>query len=311
MLKKLTICIPTYNRLSFLKKQINFLNSEIKQNKSLLNHINFIICDNASEDDTGIFLEELTNENDFFECHLNTENLGLIGNVNKLLSLSKTDFVWFLSDDDEIEKGGLTQVIDIISNYNNLNFIFLNLHVNGKKSFIPNSGLISNSKKVAIEIFDESYGSLVLISSCIYKRENLNKLKEHRFFDNLLSPLLYSFYCCSVGDIYIFEKPLVNFRTNNASYYSFKRNLKLKFEGYVQILESFTEFGYDKKEINSLIKNFIKNHSTSHFIYMFLNFSNAIWLLKKHYSIIEIILHPYYLIKDFLKRVFFNNLKKL
>ena len=304
MSKKLTICIPTYNRLRFLEKQITFLKSEINQNKSLLDDIDFIVCDNASEDETDVFLKKLESKNDFFKCYINSDNLGIIGNVTKLLSLSKTDFVWFLSDDDELEKGALKNVINIISNHNNLNFIFLNLFVNGKKSFVPNNGLISNSKEVAIEIFNESYGSLVLISSCIYKRENLNKLKKHKFFNDLHSPLLYSLYCCSVGDIYISKTPLVNFRTGNASYSGLIRSVKYKFEGYVQILESSIDFGYSKKNIFDSVRKFMKNQNISYFIYMFLNFSNSISLAKKYFSLIEIILFPLYAIVNLLEKVF-------
>ena len=81
MSKKLTICIPTYNRLRLLKKQIAFLKSEINQNKNLLDDIDFIVCDNASEDDTDVFLKKLEIKNDFFKCYVNSKNLGLIGNV--------------------------------------------------------------------------------------------------------------------------------------------------------------------------------------------------------------------------------------
>ena len=302
--KKLTICIPTYNRLAFLKKQINFIKSEVDENENLLQYINFIVCDNSSEDGTDVFLQKLELTHDFFDCHVNSENLGLIGNVVKLLSLSKTDFIWFLSDDDELEKGSLNSVISIISDNSSLNFIFLNFFVRGKRSFVPNTGLIANSKEVAIEIFNQSYGSLVLISSCVYKRENINNLKKHRFFSDLHSPLLYSFYCCSRGDIYISKMPLVNYRAGNASYAGLIRSVKYKFEGYVQILESSIDFGYSKKNIFDLVRKFMKNQSISYFIYMFLNFSNSICLIKKYFSLIEIILFPLYAIVNLLERVF-------
>jgi glycosyltransferase involved in cell wall biosynthesis len=299
--KKLTICIPTYNRLAFLKKQINFIKSEVDENENLLQYINFIVCDNSSEDGTDVFLQKLELTHDFFDCHVNSENLGLIGNVVKLLSLSKTDFIWFLSDDDELEKGSLNSVISIISDNSSLNFIFLNFFVRGKRSFVPNTGLIANSKEVAIEIFNQSYGSLVLISSCVYKRENINNLKKHRFFSDLHSPLLYSFYCCSRGDIYISKMPLVNYRAGNASYAGLIRSVKYKFEGYVQILESSVDFGYGEKDVFSSIKKFMKNQSFSYVIYLFLNPRNAIYLVTTYFSLVEIILIPIYAIVNLFK----------
>lgn len=304
MSKKLTICIPTYNRLRLLKKQIAFLKSEINQNKNLLDDIDFIVCDNASEDDTDVFLKKLESENDFFKCYVNSKNLGLIGNVTKLLSLSTTDFVWFLSDDDELEKGVLNNVIDVISSNNNLNFIFLNFFVNNKKAFIPYSGLISNSKEVAVEIFKQSYGSLVLISSCIYKRENLNNIKKHKFFNNLHSPLLYSFYCCSIGDIYIFETPLVNFKTGNASYSGIRKNINFKFEGYIPIVESLVDFGFSERDIYNMINKFIKTQSPFHLLYLFINLSNSMFLFKKYYSLKEKLLFPIIFFQFLLKSTY-------
>jgi glycosyltransferase involved in cell wall biosynthesis len=279
MSKKLSICIPTFNRLRFLKKQINFLKSEINQNKSLLDDIDFIVCDNASDDGSDIFLKKLESENDFFKCYVNSDNLGLVGNVNKLLSISKSDFVWFLSDDDTLEKGVLNNTIDIILKYDNLNLIFLNFTFNEETGFIPKAGLIKNSKEIAIEIFKKSYGSLIFISSCIYKRENLNKLSNHKLVNEITSPLLNSFFCCSKGDIFITGKPWVDFRTDNASYAGLKHNIqKIKFEGIIPILESLNDFGYSNYEIQQLTSSFMKNQIPSFILYFFINPWNAVKL---------------------------------
>ena len=72
----------------------------------------------------------------------------------------------------------------------------------------------------------------------------------------------------------------------------------------MQILESSIDFGYSKKNIFDLVRKFMKNQSISYFIYMFLNFSNSICLIKKYFSLIEIILFPLYAIVNLLERVF-------
>ena len=298
VIKKLTICIPTYNRVDLLKKQLVFLKSEINQNKNLLNEIDFIICDNASSDETNVFLKNNEAENNFFKYYINSSNLGLIGNITKLLSLSNSDFVWFVSDDDELFKGVLDKALHIILNYDNLNYIFLNFTCNSQLGFVSRDGLIKDSKTEAIKMFNESYGSLILISSCIYRRSNLMEIKNHKFSNQLSSPLLFSFYCCSKGNVFFSEKPWVCFRSGNASYAGLNRNLKLKFEEYVQILEVLVEFNYNKKEINDAIRNFLKTQSLSFLIYIFFNFSNSINLLTKYFTLFDILIFPISIIKS-------------
>ena len=282
--KKLTICLPTYNRYKFIKNQLAFFNNEFNDNKSLNEKVEFIVADNASNDCTADFLAQYKKENNFFNYVVNSENLGLVGNIVHLLNLAKTEYVWFVSDDDELNHGVVQQVVEIIENHNNPEYIFLNFLVFGNKNFTGKCGLREDSKKAALEVYREDYGSLILMTACIHKKNNLLEIQDNDMFKWLSAPLLYSFYSCSKGSIYLTNESWLNYRHGGASYASFKTVSKLKFEEFIPILESLPKFGYDKKEVKKTIKIFFKKQSHAHFLYNFINLSKSLRLYK-YYSI--------------------------
>lgn len=282
--KKLTICIPTFNRLKFIKKQLGFFNEQLENNKALIQDVEIIVADNASTDTTALFLSEYKKQHNFFNYLINSSNLGLVGNIINLLNVSKTEYVWFVSDDDDLNAGVVEKILGIIKENRNPEFILLNVSVLGKKNFTGKCGLRVDSKKAAMEVFREDYGSLVLMTSCVYKRKNLLELSDNVMFKWLAAPLLYSFYSSTKGPIYLTDEVWINYRHGDASYAGFKTYSKLKFEEFVPILEYLPKFGFDKVEIKKTIQIFFEKQSHSHLLYNVVNFTNSIRLYK-YYSI--------------------------
>jgi glycosyltransferase involved in cell wall biosynthesis len=287
--KVLTICIPTYNRSEYIRNQLSFFHRQIQKNSNILNSVRFIISDNASTDETLEILKTLQNEYNFFEYTSNKLNLGLVGNIISLLNSANTKYVWFVSDDDIIKDGVIEEVINIISCNNAPEFIFVNYSFKGKKGFNGNTGIRFDSKNAALEVYQQAYGSLVLISSCIYKKENIIELNTNLMFQWLSAPLLYSFYSCTKGPVYITKEDWIIFNSGNASYAGFIRILKLKFEEYVTILEYLPQIGYEKSSVMKTIQFFFENQSHAHFLYNFVDFFKSIRFYK------------YYKLKTFFK----------
>jgi glycosyltransferase involved in cell wall biosynthesis len=278
--KKLTICIPTFNRLKFVENQLGFFKEQFKNNKLLMEYVEVIVADNASTDNTALLLSEYKNKHQFFNYVVNTSNLGLVGNVVNLLNLSKTEYVWFVSDDDDLKNGVVEKILEIIKNTGNPELIYLNYSLNGNPGFTGDEGLREDSKKAVLDVFREHYGSLVLITACVYKRNNLNELSNNPMFKWLSAPLLYSFYSGAKGPVYLTNEVWIDYRIGNASYSGLKTISKLKFEEYVPILESLPKYGFDKLEIKKTIKLFFEAQSHSHLIYNFVNLRNSLRLYK-------------------------------
>lgn len=289
--KKLTICIPTYNRAEYIKNQLSFFQKQVQTNKNILDSVRFIVSDNASTDETPEILKRIRYEYDFFEYTSNSSNFGLVGNILKLLNFSDTEYVWFVSDDDELKEGIIDEILNIIANNESLEFVFLNYSSNGKEGFSGKSGYRLDSKNAALEVFRESYGSLVFMTSCVYKRKNLLELSNNSMFKRLSAPLLYSFYSCSKGAIFITSDIFIKFRPGNASYAGFRRNLKLKFKEYISILEFLPKFGYPNSEVKKTIQIFFEKQSHAHLLYNFINFIDSLRLYR-YYSFNTLIKFP-------------------
>jgi len=297
--KTLTICIPTYNRKFYLEKQLIFFQKQISNNKNILDQVHFIVSDNASTDDTQSMIEAFDKKSKFFDFYSNSKNLGLVGNIIASLNRSVTDYVWFVSDDDHLKDGIIELIIDAIHN-NGPEFVFINYLTKSKPSYKGANGLQADSKDVALEIFNQSYGSLVFMTACVYKRKNLEILSDNEMFTWLSAPLLYSFYSCSKSPIYIIGEPMITFSQGNASYAGLKRILKLKFEEYIPILESLPKLGYDHIKVSRSIKLFFKYQSHSHFLYNFISPFNSLKLYK-YYNISTFFAIPLNIIKYLFK----------
>ncbi len=103
------ILIPTYNRKFLLEKAIK---SILQQSYK---HINIIISDNNSDDWTCKYIKKYVDNKNIFYFK-NTQNIGSLHNCRKLIyEYSKSDYVLFLSDDDELyDKKYIEKCVNII-----------------------------------------------------------------------------------------------------------------------------------------------------------------------------------------------------
>lgn len=208
-MKVLSICIPTFNRSSFVISQLDFLKKEIMQNEFSLE---VLVSDNNSEIYHKDILNSYSRENDFFKLYNQNENLGLIGNINFLLSESNSEFVWFVGDDDILLEGVLERIFSILKRNLNLSYIFLNYKVFKweRQNIIAEfdleveSGVLENGQEFLINLFDR-YGSIMMfITSNVYSSKILKGYVDSNLSElSIESPLTYSFLCSSFGFSYV------------------------------------------------------------------------------------------------------------
>jgi glycosyltransferase involved in cell wall biosynthesis len=138
----LSICIPTYNRIKYLKVLLNSLVLQINE-ANLNDNIEIIISNNNSDDGTLEFLESFKKEHSTIriETNHNENNIGVVKNIIKLVTLSKAKFWYFIGDDDYIPAGILGLIVeDLNINQNIPVHIFNQL----------NNQVINQSKEVSI-----------------------------------------------------------------------------------------------------------------------------------------------------------------
>lgn len=98
---KYTIAIPTYNRPDLL---IQAFSSACKQDFE--GEFEVLIVDNSDNNQTLDILKEHTCENLYY--YKNEENLGMFGNWNRCIELSKGEYLTILNDDDILSRNYLS-----------------------------------------------------------------------------------------------------------------------------------------------------------------------------------------------------------
>ena len=183
MYKKLTIAIPTFNRYTDLRITLNFFLSEIAElKKEDATLINLHVQDNNSEDNTMHYLEgsnivdQFRKYNSSISFESNSRNLGFDQNVKLCFLNSKSEYIWLVSDDDQVFKNSLKYILDICKNNIDLahmlfeQYPFLELSKFSRKETYLEEKL---SKKSLY-----SFIYLPKLTSFIYKLEEVNKVFE-------------------------------------------------------------------------------------------------------------------------------------
>src|SRR5437763_13060965 len=94
---KISICIPKYNRIDYLLKSLDIIQSQIYSN------IEVVISDACSTDSTERDIKALIPSYKFpIVYHRNSVNLGYDANYRKSIELATGDYVIVIGNDDSI-----------------------------------------------------------------------------------------------------------------------------------------------------------------------------------------------------------------
>ena len=161
---KLTIAIPTYNRIHQLKDTVELLLPQ------LCPDVQINIFDNCSDTPVEYALSELAQSG--IKIHRNKVNIGLSGNFIKCFEECESEWIWILSDDDTPKHNSVKVILEYISAHKDLSFINFNSNLCNHSGYtlldtfnIGQTELISNLM---------SFSNLLFVSSSVY---NISKLK--------------------------------------------------------------------------------------------------------------------------------------
>jgi len=114
----LSITIPTYNRPDSLKKlNTNFLSRVVGRSNG---GVEVIVCDNSDLKQAEKNRVNLKKSN--VQYRKNSKNLGFSGNILRCLQEAKGEFLWIISDDDEVDIDDFFQFFTWLKNQNSYNF---------------------------------------------------------------------------------------------------------------------------------------------------------------------------------------------
>jgi hypothetical protein len=255
-MKLLTICIPTYNRGEHAIRQLEYFRKEINGYEDFTS---IIVADNQSEIEHRERLINYHNDNCFFDLKLNDTNLGLVGNLYYLSSMSNSQYIWFVGDDDILLEGLLDKLVPILQQEDNC-YVFLN-HVgirNEPDNIVMKMDLSKyetyyrdNCKAIISDIFKKYGGVNMFITANIYPRNYVREIAQCERYPNTADPLLFSFYSAAKSSLYIIKDIYILDQYANISWINESQENRLIH--VPTIICELNKFGYDKMEIKQIL----------------------------------------------------------
>lgn len=111
---RLTIAIPTYQRLKWLRQSLARVLEQVATRPA--SDVEVVVSDNASTDGTWEFLQAEANRHPMLRIHRNAQNLGAEGNVYLLPGMARGRWLWTLGDDDFLLPGAINTILTTLSN---------------------------------------------------------------------------------------------------------------------------------------------------------------------------------------------------
>jgi glycosyltransferase involved in cell wall biosynthesis len=180
--KTLSICIPTYNRVDELEKNIINLIPICKELD-----IEIIISDNNSDDMTCEVVNNCIILYDKIKYYKLESNRGIDYNINNVITKATSDYCWLLGDDDSVFNNALITILYFINEFNP-DFLLLNCE---ERDIVNNNLLRPRFFNLENEfdfispdvLMSKFSGIMTLLSACVVKRENWEKvlLEEYNF----------------------------------------------------------------------------------------------------------------------------------
>lgn len=279
----LSICIPTYNRAKYIKKNIELLIEFIKKN-NLEKNIEIIISNNASSDETEKILYFFQKENFDIDLKIynHKESLYIIENIIFVAKQSKNNYFMWLGDDDYIEEKYLLEILNIIEQNKFYREIFCILP---SFRFIDTNGNLLPGGRGIIdrrEVYEKSFKSCMKnsikghqMSGLVFSKKILEEYQKKQV-NNMYPFIFFVAYTAIHGKVYYVPEYPVKVTQGEKKYWNYGKDgliseifdnyKKFKqisyfqrsiLEIYILYTQSWRYFQYKKKVI-SCIFNILK-----------------------------------------------------
>lgn len=248
----LTIGVPTFNRRPYLQRCVDSILDSISRCDA---NVELLISDNASGDDTPVYLAELADRVRSVRVIRQVENIGAERNFRALTKQAAGRFIWIVGDDDCLEPGAVALVVChlrdgatcLVCNYSiwdkDLTRVIATRGLRVKKD------VRVRSKDAVMRLFGLNLG---YISSVVISRALFTTLSdgEYEAFSSYGFPFMYAAFAglSMECELQYISTPIVINRSGNSGGYDwyryFVRGSSLIFERLVH------EFGYRRLGVN-------------------------------------------------------------
>jgi len=266
---KLSICMPTRNRASFIAETLENVISQSDE------RIEIVIVDGASTDNTEEVVRRFQRKFDNIVYYRGDENPGVDRDMARTIELARGEYCWMLSDDDLLAPGAIKRMLkEIESGYEiylcNITECDLSLKPRRERFWLSGEikdrvfNLHDNVEIVEYCNSANSIGALFsYMSSIVLCREVWNKNGYNYDFDGsayALASTLLAFTKCECRLKYI-KDPLVLWRNDNESFQNeggLVKRFLLDFDGYLKLADRCLNNDWNVR--NSFLKVMTREH---------------------------------------------------
>lgn len=232
---KLSICIPTYNRSTYLYETVLAFIPQL-----LPYGIEICISDNSDNIETEKMVELLLEIYPHIRYQRNKNNIGIDRNIYAATAMAKSEYFWIFGDDDLPESDAIDQIYAKLSD--NPDLLMINSCPVGKnmepmrvKNLV---GLYEDRSYTNAEKFlvDLSWYS-TFIGGLVVNKGLWSTIKPDRYYDTVFVHvgIIFEMLKNKEPSIHFISKPLIFYRTDNASWSA--EHTKIQLELWPKVIE--------------------------------------------------------------------------
>lgn len=319
MNKKLSICIPTYNRCSMLSETIQSIAKQIGPD------VEIFVSDNGSTDGTVELLKKFEKNILNFRWYQFEKNVGFDKNLINLFRQAQGEYCWILSSDDWAESNSIHTLLQVLNENQNISGITINgraysfdmkkqTQISTFSNYLKlNKDIKFDSAENAFSEIGEYYG---FISAQVVKKNHALNIIENYPVDNYYNGYVHVYIIGMIlkkwpNWIYL-SKPMIKWRSGNDSLASIGRVNRLAVDviGFSNIsavlwTKYSKTYNHVQKRVckfivcGSVLETKISNLSSIKYVYSILKLCIPVYWNYKIFWIraIPIMLLPAYILK--------------
>jgi glycosyltransferase involved in cell wall biosynthesis len=263
---KVSLCIPQYNRIPFLLKNLEFIAQQTYPN------IEVVISDDASTDNTLEEIEKLKSTYKYPLIYFRHQvNIGYDANLRKSLELSTGDYCITLGNDDTINKvDDIERIVSFLQANDLPELGFCNyIEDHNRETIITRASttqVIGTGDAIALKYYRSfSYVAGIIIRKDVFNQVNTNKVDGSVYVQMYFAARIIS----NGGRLFMYKEPVIikDIRINGSMANSYRDTLMRSWKelkpidgGLKQVIwavtEGFKDAGVDLQRITyKVLKN--------------------------------------------------------
>lgn len=242
----LSICIPTYNRASFLQELIASIESQL--GGVPVGSVEIVVSDNASTDNTEELIAAYRRKGAEIKYLRHDKNLGMDANYLSAINMAAGEYCWLMGDDDLISDGGIHVMLELIGGSYSL--IVANARAYDVRMQSPTGMVYLGGKHADCNDAFLAIGPWIsFISSMCFPR--LAFLNQSDLYLSKMKTLIAFCYVIlrmiKTGGVVITDVEIVKYRSGNTGGYNLYNVFVVEVE---RLLTFAVAEGYDQHSIN-------------------------------------------------------------